>query len=172
MTHCINCGALASMKIPPDDNRHRLVCDACGHVYYENPKLVVGILPYYENQILLCKRAIDPRKGKWTVPAGFMECDETLREGALREAQEEAHIDINIKQLYVIYSVPKVNQVHMIYLGELRQKQWKNGIETAAIDLFTFDHIPWDEIAFASISFSLEKYIQDFKTQGFSLYDV
>jgi ADP-ribose pyrophosphatase YjhB (NUDIX family) len=161
MNFCSHCGEKVVEKIPHMDNRLRHMCFSCDHIHYKNPKIVTGILPIFEDKILLCKRAIAPQKGLWTIPAGFMENNESLEQGALREADEEAGIDVNIEYVHSIYSIPSISQVYIIFLGTLQNLDYNCGIETLEIALFDKDTIPWDLLAFDSITFVLKKYLED-----------
>src|SRR5713226_9032199 len=120
MNFCSNCGAPVSRKVPPGDHLPRFVCDACQAIHYENPKIVVGCIPEWEDQILLCRRAIEPKYGLWTVPAGFMEQGETAEQAAAREALEEAQVDVEITSLYAVFSIPHISQVYVIFRGRMR----------------------------------------------------
>ena len=166
---CRYCGLEISYKIPDGDSIERAVCFNCDSIDYENPKIIAGILPVYNHEILLCQRAINPGKNKWTIPSGFLELGETIEEGALREAEEEACIKPIITQLYCIYNLPHIGQVYMLYLATLNEKQAKPGYETEIVDFFSFDKIPWDNIAFSSVEFILRNYISDFPSQVFPL---
>jgi len=156
-------------RVPDGDNRERDVCDRCDFVHYENPKLVVGsVVIWRENlkdepQFLLCKRAISPRKGYWTIPAGFMEEKETPEQGAMREAYEEAHAEIKPTALLAVYSIPHISQVQMMYVADLPEAKFSVGEESAEVALFKWDDIPWNEIAFPSVHWALNHYreIQD-----------
>ena len=166
---CKLCGSDINYKIPEGDSIKRAVCLNCNSIDYENPKIIAGILPVYRNEILLCQRAIDPKKNKWTIPAGFLELGETLEEGALREAKEEACISPNITQLYCIFNLPHIGQVYMLYLATLTQRKASPGIETESVDFFSFDSIPWNDIAFSSVDFILRNYISDYPSKKFPL---
>ena len=167
---CCHCAYQCELKIPEDDNRERWVCPQCTTTHYENPKIIVGILPYYKNQILLCQRAIEPAYGLWTIPSGFMECNETVEEGAKREAFEEAGIHCQDLNLFVVYSIPHISQVYMVFLSELKSKEFFPGNETLTIDFFDFDRIPWDKIAFSSVTFSLKKFTSHFPIQKSTVF--
>ena len=145
-------------KIPEGDDRQRQVCESCGYVAYENPKVVVGSVAVWDDKILLCRRAIDPRKGFWTLPAGYLELHETAAEGAKREAWEEAHARIEIDQLLAVYSIPRISQIQLIYRARLLSPEVSAGLETETLDLFTWDRIPWDDIAFPSVHWALGHY--------------
>ena len=160
MNYCSNCGAAVSRRIPDGDNRERWVCDACGRVHYQNPLPVVGCLAEQGGKILLCKRSIEPRYGYWTVPAGFMELGETLAEGAARETLEEACAEVEIGRLFASIDVIEAGQVHFFFTGRLKGG-YGVGEESLAVELFAENEIPWDQIAFRSGKFALEKYFED-----------
>lgn len=161
MKFCSECGQPVSLRVPPGDNRPRYVCDGCGHVHYQNPLVVVGCVPAYRGSILLCRRAIEPRRGYWTVPAGFMELGETLGEGALRETLEEAEARVELGALFAVVDVVHAGQVHVFFRGTLHEPVFGAGDETLEARLFTPDEIPWDEIAFRSVSMALRRYLDE-----------
>ncbi len=161
MSYCSQCGAALELRIPEMDDRLRHCCNACGAIHYENPKIVVGVLPVFDEKILLCKRAIEPQKGLWTVPSGFMENGESLEDGALREAYEEAGIRPQLTRLHTIYSLPHINQVYFLFLGKMLDDQSKKGIETEALEWVTLTDIPWSDLAFSSVKFALKAYQKD-----------
>ena len=161
MNFCSNCGASVSHEIPPGDDRPRAVCKACNTIHYENPRIIAGCLPYYEDQVLLCRRAIEPRKGYWTLPAGFMENGETVEQGAAREAWEEALLKIDRQQLYSMFSLPHINQVYIFYLAEVADLDFGAGPESLEVKLFPIEDIPWDELAFRSVVATLKDYVRD-----------
>ena len=142
-------------RIPDGDSRERLVCTDCGFVNYENPKIVVGVVATWEGRILLCRRAIHPRRGFWTLPAGYLELKETTADCAAREAFEEACAQIRIDQLLAVYSIPRISQVQLMYRADLVSPVVAAGEETEAVGLFDWDEIPWDEIAFPSVHWAL-----------------
>jgi len=142
-------------QIPPGDNRERLVCGDCGFVAYENPKIVVGSVPVWEGRILMCRRAIEPRHGFWTLPAGYLELHETAPEGAMREAMEEATALIELDQLLAVYNIPRLSQVQLIYRARLASPEIAPGEESLEVALFAWDEIPWDDIAFPSVHWAL-----------------
>ena len=144
--------------IPQGDDRARLVCVDCGFIHYENPKIVVGSVATWDGRILLCRRAIEPRKGYWTLPAGYLELHETAAEGALREAWEEARAKLHLDQLLAVYSIPRISQIQLIYRARLASPDVEPGPETAETGLFHWDDIPWDDIAFPSVHWSLKHY--------------
>jgi len=158
---CNSCGAPASYRIPEGDSLPRAVCDACGHIQYENPKIVVGCVPVRGERILLCKRAIEPRYGLWTLPAGFMENAETAAEGAMREALEEANARVEIEELYTVFSVPHISQVHMMFRAKLLNDDFSAGTESLAVKLVTAEEIPWEELAFTVVRRTLQHYLED-----------
>jgi len=145
-------------RIPEGDDRGRLVCDDCGFIQYENPQIVVGSVATWEGRILLCRRAIPPRKGYWTLPAGYLELGESAEAGAMREAWEEARADLEIDQLLAIYSIPRISQVQLIYRARLKSPAVEAGPESQEVGLFRFDEIPTDEIAFPSVHWALKDY--------------
>ncbi len=171
--HCKNCGAAVVYRIPDDgDTKPRAVCPACHTVHYENPLNVVGTVPHLGDRVLLCKRNIEPRRGKWTLPAGFMELDETLAEGAARETVEEAGAQFEMEGLFSIVNVARVGQVHMFYLARLLNERFDPGFETMEARLFTEAEIPWDEIAFRTVKETLEHYFTDRRTGQFSIHQI
>lgn len=161
MKFCSECGKPISQLVPEGDNRMRFVCLHCDTVHYQNPRMVVGTLPTYKNQILLCKRAIEPRKGFWTLPAGYMENGETTEEGALRETLEEANARITNPLLYTVIAVPHINQVHIIFQGELADLDFFAGEESLDVQLFDEKDIPWKELAFPTVSKTLRRFFCD-----------
>lgn len=169
--HCRECGAAVTYRIPDDgDTRQRAVCPACGAIHYENPLNVVGTVPVLGDRVLLCKRNIEPRWGKWTLPAGFMELDETTSQGAARETDEEAGARIEMGPLFSLLNVPRVGQVHMFYLATLLSDQFDPGHETIEARLFTEDEIPWDELAFRTVKATLERYFADRRAGHFGVH--
>ena len=170
MKYCSLCGGPVELRIPPDDNRKRHVCTVCGEVHYQNPKLIVGAMPEWQDKILLCRRSIEPRHGLWTLPAGFMENGETTTEAATRETLEEANARIAVGDLYSMYSVPYINQVHLIFRAELLDLDFGPGQESLEVRLFSEPEIPWDEIAFRPVRFSLEHYFAERQSGKFSMH--
>ena len=171
--HCKNCGTAVVYRIPDDgDTKPRAVCPACHTVHYENPLNVVGTVPHWGEQVLLCKRNIEPRLGKWTLPAGFMELDETLAEGAARETVEEAGAQFEMQGLFSILNVARVGQVHMFYRARLTSDQFDPGTETMEAKLFLESEIPWGEIAFRTVKETLERYFADRRAGQFSIHTV
>ena len=167
MKFCSECAHPVALKIPADDNRMRYVCDHCGAIHYQNPKMVVGTVPVWEHEgetsILLCKRAIEPRHGYWTLPAGFMENDETTEDAARRETLEEAGAQIELLPLFSMVNVPRVHQVHLFYRATLLDLDYAAGIESLEVKMFTEAQIPWDEIAFPTVAYTLHAFFEDLK---------
>ena len=160
--HCRNCGTPVVYRLPDDgDTRERAVCPACDTIHYENPLNVVGTLPYLGERVLLCRRNIEPRWGKWTLPAGFMELGETAAQGAARETVEEAGAQFELEDLLSVLSVPKVGQVHLFWRARLLSERLDPGPETIEARLFSEDEIPWDEIAFRTVRETLVRYFDD-----------
>ena len=171
--HCKQCGAKVVYRLPDDgDTKARAVCTACNTVHYENPLNVVGTVPHWGDQVLLCKRNIEPRFGKWTLPAGFMELDETTSEGAARETVEEAGAQFEMQDLFSLLNVARVGQVHLFYRARLLSDQFNPGTETIEARLFTEAEIPWDEIAFRTVKETLERYFADRRTGHYGFHTV
>ena len=166
---CSNCGSeKIALRVPPNDDRVRAICANCETIHYVNPKIVVGSIPVWGEKILLCKRAIEPRYGKWTLPAGFMENGETLVEGAARETLEEAGARITIEHLYCSYSLPDISQVYVLFLAKLDDLNFFPGTESLEVKLFLQHEIPWDELAFVTIREALKRYFADRVTGVFT----
>lgn len=161
MKFCSHCAAPITMKIPADDSRERHVCESCGVVHYFNPRNVVGSIPVYGKQILLCRRAIEPRHGYWTLPAGFMELGESTSAGAVRETQEEAGAIVDIGPLYSLLNVLHAEQVHFFYLAKMTSAAFHAGEESLEVALFHEQDIPWNEIAFPTVKQTLEWFFAD-----------
>lgn len=156
--HCRQCGTAVSYRVPEDDNRERATCPACATIHYENPLNVVGTLPVWGEQVLLCKRAIEPRYGLWTLPAGFMELGETVADGALRETAEEAGARIELEGLFTLLNVVQVGQVHFFYKARMLDTSLDPGPETLEARLFHEHEVPWDEIAFRTVRQTLQHF--------------
>lgn len=165
MKFCSECGHAVALAIPEGDNRPRHVCSQCGTIHYQNPKNVIGTIPVWEHegqlQVLLCRRAIEPRYGYWTLPAGFMENGETTGEAAARETEEEAGANIELGPLFALLNVAHVHQVHMFYLARLVDLDFHPGEESLEVQLFTEGDIPWDDLAFPTIRKTLELFFAD-----------
>jgi len=163
MKFCSNCGATVALKIPAGDTLPRHVCDACGTIHYQNPKMIVGCIAEWENRILLCRRAIEPRLGLWTVPAGFMENGETTAQGAARETLEEANARVEVGPLYAMYNIPHINQVYILFRARLLDLDFSAGTESLEVKLFDEKDVPWESIVFATVRNTLNHYYADRK---------
>lgn len=170
MKFCSQCGAPVTVRVPPGDSLPRHVCDRCQTIHYQNPRMVVGCIPEWEDRILLCRRAIEPRHGLWTVPAGYMENGETTFQGAIRETLEEANARVEIGALYALYNIPHINQVYMLFRARLLDADVRPGAETLEVRLFAEAEIPWDRIAFASVRNALVHYYEDRHTGAFPFH--
>lgn len=167
---CPGCGAKVSLRVPPGDRLPRHVCDACGAIHYRNPRLIVGSLPVWEDRVLLCRRAIEPRLGMWTLPSGFMENAETMAEAAVRETAEEANARIELDGLFTVISVPHVSQVHVVYRARLLDLDFFAGEESLDVRLFGEQEIPWQDIAFRTIALTLRHFFADRRTGRFGFH--
>jgi ADP-ribose pyrophosphatase YjhB (NUDIX family) len=161
VNYCSSCGSAVARRVPNGDNRERFVCDACGTVHYQNPKIVTGCLPVHGDKVLLCRRAIQPRQGLWTLPAGFLENGETSTEGAARETKEEACANVAIEGLYTVFNLPHISQVYMFFRASLLDLDFAPGFESTDVRLFREDEIPWNELAFPVVRDTLEHYFRD-----------
>jgi ADP-ribose pyrophosphatase YjhB (NUDIX family) len=167
---CCSCGARVSLRTPPGDNSPRHVCDGCRTVHYRNPLMVIGTLPEWEDQVLLCRRAIEPRLGFWTLPGGFMELGETTAQAAVRETTEEAKARVELRELFSLLSVPHVDQVHLFYRARLLDLDFGPGEESLEVALFREGDIPWKDIAFRTTAITLKHYFADRRAGRFSLH--
>lgn len=170
MNFCSACGEKVNYLVPEGDNRHRYVCQVCQTIHYENPKIVTGCIAQWQDRILLCKRAIEPRYGLWTLPAGFMENQETNLQGAARETAEEANAKVENMQLFSVFSIAHINQVYTMYLGDLVAGQASAGEESLDVALMTEEEIPWQQIAFKVIDETLRLYYKDKKQGAFKTH--
>lgn len=161
MKYCSACGEPVVYRVPPGDSRERYMCEHCTTVHYQNPRVVTGCLVTWEDQVLLCKRAIAPRLGFWTLPAGFLENGETAEDGALRETWEEARARVELDDLYTLFSLPHISQIYMFYRARLTAPEFAAGEETADIGLYREADIPWDELAFPVVRETLQHYFRD-----------
>ncbi len=168
--HCRVCGAPTAYRVPAGDNRERAVCSACGEVHYENPLNVVGTVPVWGDQVLLCRRAIEPRRGFWTLPAGFMELAESTADGALRETVEEAGARVEMQGLFSVLNVVRVGQVHLFYRARMLDTSLDPGPESLEARLFREDEVPWDELAFRTVRQTLEWFFEDRRLDSFSVH--
>jgi len=161
MKFCSQCGAPVTVRVPPGDTLPRHVCDACHAIHYQNPRMVVGCIAEWEDRILLCRRAVEPRHGLWTVPAGYMENGETTFQGAMRETLEEANARVEIGPLYALYNIPHISQVYILFRARLLDPDIRAGAETLEVKLLPEHEIPWDRIAFATVRHTLQHYYSD-----------
>ena len=159
--HCPFCGGATCYRVPADDNRERAVCASCGQVHYENPINVVGTVPVWGEQVLLCRRNIEPRYGMWTLPAGFLEHGERARDGAVRETEEEAGARIELLGLYTVLDVVRAGQIHLFWRARLLDTEFAPGPETIEARLFREDEVPWEQIAFRTVRQTLEHFFAD-----------
>jgi ADP-ribose pyrophosphatase YjhB (NUDIX family) len=167
MKYCSECGNKVTKTIPEGDDRLRYVCSNCQIIHYQNPRMVVGIIPVRQNKVLLCRRAIEPRKGFWTVPAGFMENGETILQGAIRETWEEARAKVSNEELYRLFDLPYIHQVYIFYRARLDNDDYQAGPESLEVALFAEQDIPWDEIAFPVVSVALQELFADSRAGHF-----
>ena len=168
MNFCSQCGAPVHLRIPDGDTLLRYVCDGCGSIHYQNPKIVAGCIAEWEDRVLLCRRAIEPRLGLWTLPAGFMENNETTREAAARETREEANAVVENLALYALFNLPHINQVYIMFRGELKDGQASAGAESLEVGLFRQQEVPWSELAFPVMHESLDLYVDDRRSGSFT----
>ena len=174
MKFCANCAAPVVRRVPPGDSLPRYVCDQCGEIHYQNPRLVVGCVPEQDGRVLLCRRAIEPRYGYWTLPAGFMENGESVGQGALRETLEEAGARVELGAAYSMISVPRVNQVHVFFLARILDLDAKPGAETLEIHFYDEAEMPWKDIAFRTVAMTLRYWFADRAAgrQGFHVAEI
>jgi ADP-ribose pyrophosphatase YjhB (NUDIX family) len=170
MKFCSNCAAPVVQRIPPGDSLPRFVCDQCGEIHYQNPRMVVGTIPEWKGRVLLCRRAIEPRYGYWTLPAGFMENGETVAEGAMRETLEEAGARIEMAEAFSMISVPRVNQVHVFFRARVVDAEFRPGAETLEVALYEEAEVPWKDIAFRTVSLTLERWFADRRKGSFGFH--
>ena len=167
---CSECGSDSINEIIPEgDDRLRFVCGKCNMVHYQNPKAIVGCIPFYQDKILLCKRAIEPRKDYWTLPAGFLENGESITDGAIRETLEEANARVRLINMYSIYNIPHISQVHILFRAELEDLNFYAGPESSDVRLFTLDEIDWNNISFMAVRETIRHYFNDFTTGQYRL---
>jgi ADP-ribose pyrophosphatase YjhB (NUDIX family) len=170
MNYCSRCGSAAiSLRIPDGDTLPRHVCGSCGEIHYQNPKIVVGCLPVWDDRVLLCRRAIEPRHGLWTLPAGFLENGETVVAGAERETLEEASARVTVGELYTLISLPQINQVYMVFRATLRDLAFGPGPESLEVRLFAEEDVPWERLAVRTIARTLRNFFLDRKLGSFTL---
>jgi ADP-ribose pyrophosphatase YjhB (NUDIX family) len=169
MKFCSQCGSRVTARVPEGDDRQRFVCDRCGTIHYQNPKMVVGCIPEWEDRILLCKRSIEPKLGKWTIPAGYLENGETVNEGAKRETLEEAGARVENLQPYALMSIAYISQVYLIFRARLKATDFAPGPESSEVKLYSEGEIPWDDLAFMVVRETLRRYFRDRPTGSFPL---
>ena len=170
MRYCSHCGSAdIALRIPEGDNRPRYVCAGCGTIHYQNPKVVVGCLPEWDDRVLLCRRAIEPRHGLWTLPAGFLENAESIATGAARETLEEASARVHVGELYTVISLPYINQVYMMFRARLADLDYGPGPESLEVRLFREEEVPWEDLAFRTITRTLRNYFLDRRQGAFPL---
>lgn len=170
MKFCTQCGSPLESRIPAGDTLPRHVCPRCGHIHYQNPKLIVGCVPEWGSRILLCRRAIEPRQGMWTLPAGFMENRESTAEAAARETLEEACAEVEIIAPLAMVDVPRIDQVHLMFRARLLREEFAAGHESLEVGLFEESEIPWQDLAFPSVIFTLQRYFEDRARGAFSFH--
>lgn len=170
MNYCSHCGAPVRYAVPEGDNRERHICPDCGTIHYQNPKIIAGCIPVWEGQLLLCRRAIEPRLGLWTLPAGFMEQGETLGEAACRETREEANAEVELEALHTIINLPHISQVQVLFRARLREPRFSPGWESLETRLFSEEDIPWDELAFQTMRRALHLYFADRRRGSFATH--
>ena len=167
MKYCSICGDKVELKIPENDHLPRYCCEGCGEIHYQNPKIVTGTIPIMKGKILLCKRAIDPRQGRWTLPAGFLENRETIEQGAFRETLEETNTKVKMGSLYAIFNIPQVSQIYILFFAEVLREDFGKTSESLEVKLFKEDEIPWKELAFPFVPIILKYYFEDRKNNKF-----
>lgn len=170
MNFCSQCGSSVTLRVPHGDHLPRHVCDSCGAVHYQNPKIVAGCIPEWGEQVLLCRRAIEPRRGHWTLPAGFMENGETTAQAAARETLEEACARIDVGEAFSMVSIPHISQVHLFFRARLIDPKHAPGEESLEVSLFEEDDIPWDTLAFRSVTLALRHYFDDRRRDRFCFH--
>lgn len=170
MNFCSHCGVAVALAVPAGDNLPRYICPACKTIHYQNPKMVVGTIPEWEDKILLCRRAIQPKLGLWTLPAGFMENGETTAQGAIRETWEEACAHVEISALYTLYNLPHINQVYLLFRARLLDLNFGPGPESLEVALFDEAAIPWEQLAFRTVDATLKAYFSDRSAGSFGFH--
>ncbi|MFQ5603894.1 MAG: NUDIX hydrolase [bacterium] len=161
MNYCSHCGEKVKFGAVPGDDMPRFYCENCQTIHYQNPKIIVGCIPRWQDKVLLCKRAIEPRKGLWTLPSGFLENGENVEQGAMRETREEANAEVQIIRLFAVYSLPQLGQIYLQFLSDLINLDYHPGMESEEVKLFSKEDIPWEQIAFSAIKFTLDKYFNE-----------
>jgi ADP-ribose pyrophosphatase YjhB (NUDIX family) len=169
MKYCSHCGASLSYRIPPGDDRPRHICDRCSTVHYQNPKVVVGCIPVWEDEILLCRRAIEPGLGKWTLPAGYLENGETAEQGAVRETFEEAGVAVEIIQPYALFSLTFADHIYFMFYARMLSPHFSPGGESLSVNLFSESEIPWEGLAFNVVKEILKQFFRDWSRNKLTL---
>jgi ADP-ribose pyrophosphatase YjhB (NUDIX family) len=170
VNYCSNCGKPVVVRVPKGDTLPRYVCDHCDAIHYQNPRIVAGCVPVWEDRILLCKRAIEPQFGKWTLPAGFMENGETVQQAAARETMEEALAKVDNIQLFGMFDIPHVNQVYVMFRAQMPEREFAPGAESLSCELLTEEQIPWTEIAFPVVDLTLKLFFEDRRNNQFRIH--
>jgi ADP-ribose pyrophosphatase YjhB (NUDIX family) len=171
MNFCSQCGSGAlRFEIPSGDHLPRYICSVCDRIHYQNPKVIVGCVPVWEDRVLIARRGIEPRLGLWNLPAGFLECDETVETGAAREVYEETGAKVKMRRLHTVFNLPHEQQVYLLFLADLIEPVWKLTPESTEIALFSESEVPWEHMAFSSSSFAIERYFSDLKTGNESVH--
>ena len=169
MKYCSSCGSKVELKVPQDDHFPRYCCTNCDAIHYQNPNIVTGTIPIMKDRILLCKRAIHPRPGMWTLPAGFLENGETIGQGAFRETLEETNTEVKMGNLYAIFNIPQISQIYMLFFAEVLREDFGKTPESLEVKLFKEEEIPWQELAFPFVPIVLKNYFADRKVNKFDL---
>ncbi len=169
MKYCSSCGSKVELKVPQDDHFPRYCCTNCDAIHYQNPNIVTGTIPIMKDRVLLCKRAIHPRPGMWTLPAGFLENGETIGQGAFRETLEETNTEVKMGNLYAIFNIPQISQVYMLFFAEVLREDFGETPESLEVKLFKEEEIPWQELAFPFVPIVLKNYFADRKVNKFDL---
>ncbi len=170
MRFCSDCGAPVRRRVPAGDTLPRYICDACRTVHYQNPRIIAGCVAQWEDRVLLCRRAIEPRHGRWTLPAGFMENGETADAAAVRETFEEAQARVELDSLYTLFSLPHINQVYLLYRGRLLDLEFGPGPESLEVDLFREQDVPWEQLAFPTIVETLRLFFAERRRGRFGVH--
>lgn len=170
LNFCHVCSARLEHVVPAGDDKTRAVCSGCGHVHYVNPKVVTGCIPEWEGRILLCRRGIEPRLGHWTLPAGFLEMGESCMQGAARETMEEARADVDIGPLFSFINVIYIGQIHLFYRAQMRSPHFATTLESTEVMLVEEKDIPWDDLAFATVRYTLRRYFEDRKKESYGFH--
>ena len=169
MNFCSECGNKVKKKIPQGDNKLRFCCDNCNAIYYHNPKIIAGTVTVKGDEVLLCKRAIKPRYGLWTIPAGFLENKETIEKGSIRETKEETNAEVKTKSLYAIFDIPQIHQIYMLFLADLGNEKYGPTSESLEVNLFKEKDVPWKSLAFPFVPIILKYFFEDYRNNSFPL---